>query len=249
MPAVSITANGATSFCTGGSVTLTVAGDTGLTYQWRKNNVNISGATSASYNASTTGSYNVIATNTFGCTSSSNVISVTANTTTANVTANGPTSFCNGDSVKLSANTGASLTYQWTKNNINIAGATLADYMAKTAGAYRVNITNTATGCPKTSSAVQVVVNCRLSDIENGNGLILTATPNPFTGATEIDLTIPGEDAATLEIYTVEGKLISQQLVEVDTHTLMIGKELLPGTYIVSLKSGNETKNLRLIKY
>lgn len=249
LPAVSITANGATSFCTGGSVTLTAAGDTGLTYQWRKNNVNISGATSASYNASTTGSYNVIATNSFGCTSSSNAISVTANTTTANVTANGPTSFCNGDSVKLSANTGASLTYQWTKNNVNIAGATLADYMAKTAGAYRVNITNTATGCPKTSAAVQVVVNCRLSDIENGNGLMLTATPNPFTGATEIDLTIPGEDAATLEIYTVEGKLISQQLVEVDTHTLMIGKELLPGTYIVSLKSGNETKNLRLIKY
>jgi hypothetical protein len=249
LPAVSISANGTTTFCTGGSVTLTAVGDTGLTYQWRKNNVNISGATTASYIASTTGSYNVIATNSFGCTSSSNAVSVTANTTIANVTANGPTSFCNGDSVKLSANTGASLTYQWTKNNINVAGATLADYIAKTAGAYRVNITNTATGCAKTSSAVQVVVNCRLSDIENSNGLMLTATPNPFTGATEIDLMIPGEEAATLEIYTVEGKLISQQLVEVDTHTLMIGKELLPGTYIVSLKSGNETKNLRLIKY
>ncbi len=249
LPAVSISANGATSFCTGGSVTLTAVGDPGLTYQWRKNNVNISGATSASYLASATGSYSVNVTNTFGCTSASNAISVTANTTTANITAGGPTSFCNGDSVKLSANTGASLTYQWTKNNVNVAGATLADYMAKTAGTYRVNITNTATGCSKTSSGVQVVVNCRLANIEQSNELILTATPNPFTGSTEIEIGLPNENEASLEIFTVEGKLISQQIINSNMHSVVIGKELIAGTYIVSLKSGNESKNLRLIKY
>ena len=132
---------------------------------------------------------------------------------------------------------------------MNVAGATLADYMAKTAGTYRVNITNTATGCSKTSSAVQVVVNCRLANIEQSNELILTATPNPFTGSTEIEIGLPNENEASLEIFTVEGKLISQQIINSNMHSVVIGKELSAGTYIVSLKSGNESKNLRLIKY
>ncbi len=248
LPTISISALGTTSFCTGGSVNLTAAGDTGLTYQWRKNNVDIAGATASSYLASTTGSYTVKVTNSFGCNSTSNAIQVTANTTVANITANGPTSFCNGDSVKLSANTGANLTYQWTKNSVSINGATAADYTAKVAGTYRVNVTNTYTGCAKTSSSVQVVVNCRLADGTANNTLDLLATPNPFTGITELHLIIPGSTPALLEVFAVDGKLISTQTIDPSSQTMSLGEELSAGTYIVKLTSGSESKSLRLVK-
>jgi ABC-type branched-subunit amino acid transport system ATPase component len=97
----------------------------------QKNGTAIAGATSSNYTAGATGVYAVIATNGFGCTSTSNAITVTVNNTQANITANGPTTFCVGDSVVLSANTGANLTYQWTQNNITINGATSATHSAK----------------------------------------------------------------------------------------------------------------------
>jgi hypothetical protein len=55
----SITPQGATSFCIGGSVTLNANTGTGLTYQWMLNGVNISGATSSNYQANQAGSYTV----------------------------------------------------------------------------------------------------------------------------------------------------------------------------------------------
>ncbi|MDF2456816.1 MAG: large protein, partial [Cytophagaceae bacterium] len=69
------------SICTGGSATLTVAASgSSLNYQWRKNGVNISGATTSSYTisgatAASAGSYDVMV-NTGGCTSNAAVISV-----------------------------------------------------------------------------------------------------------------------------------------------------------------------------
>lgn len=53
-----ITANGALTFCEGGSVTLSIPPTAGLSYQWRKNSVDIPGATSTTYVATTSGSYN-----------------------------------------------------------------------------------------------------------------------------------------------------------------------------------------------
>ncbi|MFN3876216.1 MAG: fibronectin type III domain-containing protein, partial [Flavobacteriales bacterium] len=43
---------------------------------------------------------------------------------TATITAGGPTTFCAGGSVVLSANTGTGLTYQWRRNGAKISGAT-----------------------------------------------------------------------------------------------------------------------------
>ncbi|MFL5730865.1 MAG: polysaccharide deacetylase family protein [Cytophagaceae bacterium] len=69
-----------TTFCTGGSVTLTANTGTGLSYQWSKDGTVISGATASSYSASVAGSYTVKETNGGGCSSVSNSISITENT-------------------------------------------------------------------------------------------------------------------------------------------------------------------------
>ncbi len=78
-PATIITANGPLTFAQGGSVTLNVPAVAGNNYQWRKDGVSISGATTASYAATTSGSYTVAVTNAGGCqaVSQASVVTVT----------------------------------------------------------------------------------------------------------------------------------------------------------------------------
>lgn len=249
LPSIALSAGGPISFCNGGSVLLSVTGDPNLTYVWLKNGTPIAGAVSSSYTAGVSGTYTVIATNSFGCTSTSNPIIVTVNTTVANITANGPTTFCNGDSVVLAANTGANLTYQWTKNNITINGATSSIHTAKTAGAYRVNITNTNTGCVKTSTAVTVTVNCRLGDNAELEGVEMEISPNPFYNQTEVNIVLPETESGSLQITSIDGKLINGEMLSGGKNTLLIGQELEPGVYLVRLTCGGVEKVKRIVKY
>ncbi|MFN3876450.1 MAG: hypothetical protein ACK4L7_11125, partial [Flavobacteriales bacterium] len=150
-----VTANGPTSFCTGGSVVLSANAGTGYTYQWRNNGVNISGAVSSTYTATASGSYTVVVTSN-GCSATSAAVAVSASSPSATITAGGPTAFCSGGSVVLSANTGTGLTYQWRRNGTAINGATAASYTATLAGTYTVVVT--ANGCSTTSAGTTVTV-------------------------------------------------------------------------------------------
>jgi PKD repeat protein/glucose/arabinose dehydrogenase len=62
---------GSTSFCQGDSVLLTVQPVPGYSYQWRRNGVDIAGATSTFYYATKAGTYRVRATDPYGCTKTS----------------------------------------------------------------------------------------------------------------------------------------------------------------------------------
>src|SRR6185436_19303958 len=158
----SVAASGSTVFCNGGSVTLNANNGTGLTYQWKKNGMAISGATSSGYVANTTGSYTVIETSLLGCTGNPSVpLEVTVNPLpSATVTPSGPTTFCPGGSVVLNAPVAANRSYQWKKGANLISGATQSSYTATTGGNYKVIVTNTVTGCSKTTTnATTVTVN------------------------------------------------------------------------------------------
>jgi hypothetical protein len=100
---------------------------TGLSYQWKLNGTNITGATSSSYTANASGSYTVVVTNASTCSSTSTATVVTVNTLpTATITPATATTFCQGGSVVLNANTGTGLTYQWFNNATAFSGATAA---------------------------------------------------------------------------------------------------------------------------
>ena len=62
-PAAIITASGPLTFPQGGNVILNVPAAAGNTYQWKKDGVNITGATTESYTATASGSYTVAITN------------------------------------------------------------------------------------------------------------------------------------------------------------------------------------------
>lgn len=159
LPVATATAAGATTFCQGGSVTIDANTGTGLTYQWKKDGTNISGATSASYSATATGSYTVTVTNSNGCKNTSAAVAVTVNPVpAATATAASAVTFCQGGSVTINANTGTGLTYEWLLGGSPIGGATTSSYTANASGSYAVKVTN-GFNCSTTSAAVTVTVN------------------------------------------------------------------------------------------
>ncbi|MEX1187916.1 MAG: T9SS type A sorting domain-containing protein, partial [Bacteroidia bacterium] len=155
-PSATISAAGATTFCTGGNVQLNVTPVSGASYQWQNNGSSILGAVSSNFTATQSGMYTAIV-STVACAATSNAISVTVNQApTSTVFANGPTSFCQGNSVLLTGPTGVGLSYQWINNGNPIGGATLDSYTATTSGNYVLSVTQN--GCTSNSSATQVTV-------------------------------------------------------------------------------------------
>jgi hypothetical protein len=103
--------------CSSGSITLTANSTfTGLTYQWQKSYSNISGATSSTYDATTTGSYGVIVSKS-GCSYYSPIVNITTFTpptlSISSTSGSSPLSIVNGQSVALTANgcTGGTITW------------------------------------------------------------------------------------------------------------------------------------------
>ena len=138
-----ITPSGPTTFCQGDTVLLTA--NAGSSYLWS------TGATKRSITVKNTGSFTVTVTFANGSSATSSATTVTVNTLpAATVTANGTTTFCQGDSVILTSSAGTS--YLW--NN----GATTRSITVKTAGSYSVKVTN-ANNCSATSAATAVTVN------------------------------------------------------------------------------------------
>lgn len=134
-PTVSISANGPTSFCQGGSVMLTAS--SGSSYLWS------TGATSQSITVNATGTYSCSVTNANGCSASANQ-SVTVNPLPiVSISAGGPTTFCQGGSVLLTASSGAS--YLWS------TGATTQSITVNASGTYSCTVTN-GNGCSAPAS-------------------------------------------------------------------------------------------------
>lgn len=138
-----ITAGGPTSFCTGGSVTLTA--NSGSQYLWSPG-----GATTRSITVSTSGSYTVRVTNTSGvnATSPATVVTVSSTMAAPTITASGPTSFCAGGNVTLTSSTAGA--YLWSNS------ATTQSITVSTAGSYTVRATTG--GCTATSTATAVSI-------------------------------------------------------------------------------------------
>jgi len=163
-----ITAQGSTTFCAGGSVALITATASGNTYQWRLNNNAISGATSSSYTASQAGSYTVTVTN-GTCTATSAAVAVSVSSvTTPTLTSQGSTTFCTGGSVVLNTTAASGNSYLWRRNGTTISGATSSSYTATIAGSYTVTVTNGS--CSGTSSAVSVSVSSSVTPTLSAQG-------------------------------------------------------------------------------
>ena len=158
-PTVSIAALGSTEICTGDTVSFIATATPGVTYQWKKNNISLSGATTSTYNAAVSGNYTVIAKNSYNCRDTSNIIALTVNPLpTSYITNSSSLTLCDGNSVTLNANSQAGASYIWNESGTPIIGATNSSYQATQSGSYTVTATDSNT-CSRTSIAKVVTVN------------------------------------------------------------------------------------------
>ena len=171
-----ISANGPTTFCSGGNVSLVSSIPNGNLWSNsvsnQTNNVNSSGT----YYATVTEN---------GCTSpQSNNITVNVNNTPPQpiISANGPTTFCSGNSVVLTSS--ASSGNLWNNNQIS------QSIPITSSGTYSVQVTSN--GCSNTSNPITITVNpTPAAPIINASGPTtfcqgsnVTLTTNSTTGVT-----------------------------------------------------------------
>ncbi len=142
MPNATITPSGPTTFCSGGSVTLSVPMSS--SYLWSN------GATTQTILVTSGGAYSVAVTNANGCVSNSQVVNVNVIAPpVATLSTGGPTTFCSGDNVVLTAGGGG--TYLWS------TGATTSAITVSTSGTFYCVVSNGS--CTDTTSSVVVTVN------------------------------------------------------------------------------------------
>ena len=142
LPVVTISANGPTTFCSGGSVNLTAS--VGKSWLWN------TGEISQMVTVNTGISKSVTVTDANGCSASSSSVLITVNASPSNnISASGPTGFCAGSSVNLTAATGN--TWLWN------TGETTQSISVNSSGNRSVTVTN-ANGCSTNSIIVPVTV-------------------------------------------------------------------------------------------
>jgi len=139
-----IAPSGATTFCSGGSVTLTSSAASGNTWSTTE--------TTPSIVVTTSGTYTVTETNGAGCSATSTPTTVTVNAapSTPVITPSGATTFCSGGSVTLTSSAASGNTWSTTETTPSI--------VVTTSGTYTVTETNGA-GCSATSAPTTVTVN------------------------------------------------------------------------------------------
>ncbi len=245
LPTATITPAGTQTICNGDSLLLSANTGTGLAYQWKKGTASIAGATLPTYSAKAAATYKVLVTNSSGCTKLSAGTKLQFSPV-AKITAGGPTTFCNGDSVVLSAQVAAGYTYQWKKGTANIAGATGATYSAKASGTYKCLFTD-SNGCTALSSGIVVTVNCRTAAVSN-SVFNVNVTPNPFKDIMQVSLESTSTDLFTIEIYDAVGKMMLNEKYlspEIEYET---GSDLQPGLYFIRIIQGEMIKTLKVVK-
>lgn len=174
-------------------------------------------------------------TNAAGC-DSVVTLALTINTIDVNVTDNSPMLIADA----------AGATYQWLDCDAGyapIAGETNQSFIPKANGNYAVEIT--ANNCTDTSACYAVVI---ISIAHKGEAAIISAYPNPTSGALIVDLghfRLSG--GTTIEVIDVLGRVVYQDKVSSPRLDVDLSKEV-NGVYVIHIMTEAGTHSLRVMK-
>lgn len=163
--AASVTASGATTFCSGSNVTLTASA--GSSYAWS------TAATTQAITASTAATYTVTVTNAMGCTATaSSTVSVYSNPTLSTWS---NTPVCVGSTAMMSVTPSGSTSYTYSWNGPSsftsaVASPTVANATTVNSGNYNITVTDNHSCTVSTVVAMYINPNCIDSTTTGANG-------------------------------------------------------------------------------
>jgi len=212
--------------CSGASASFSVtANGSGVSYQWRKDGVNIGGATSSTLqlndiSAAAEGSYDCVASISSGLSRTSDPANLTIKEE-VNIT-NHP----QGLTIEIGANHqlsvaatgGTPLSYQWRKNGVNIDGETSSSLNIENAdsadnGSYDCIVGNSCGSV--ISNVAEITVTESISDLLSVSGVIKNSTFIPLSGITAklVDRQ-PGQTKTLGETTTTENGFYQIEFTE-----------------------------------
>lgn len=220
-------ASGRLEVCHGTPVTMSVTGGgAGYTYQWYRNGVAVSGATSTSHTTSTAGVYSVVVS--FGsCSITVSSVTVTVSTVPV-ISTTGGLLYTSGYA-----------TYQWFLNGVAISGANTSIFNATAPGSYRVVVTS-ASGCRDTSAAY-IVTSGGSTGVTTITGMDIKLFPNPATSVLMIEAPTP----VRIMILTIDGKLV----IDAKNATTVDVSLLANAIYMVKVYDSQTQQLLKMEKF
>jgi predicted RNase H-like HicB family nuclease len=237
--APTITPGGTTTFCQGGSVTLTSS--SGSSYSWSPG-----AATTQGISATASGSYTVTVPDPNGCgPQTSAPVSVTVNQlpATPTITAGGPLTFCDPGSVTLTSSSATG--YVWSPG-----GATTQTITADADGSYTVTVTD-GNGCVSAASAATVVdeeicIGVNESAMVNS----LNIFPNPANDVLNITFNMAEVNNVEVKLMNSAGQLVFNQTL--NHFSGNYAKQLnissfAAGNYMLQIVSDNGVANRKII--
>ncbi len=246
-------ANQTVTFGQTASFQVVASGTAPLAYQWRKNAVNILGATAATFTipaavSGDAGTYTVLVSNSLSSvTSAGAVLTVSAAIAAPTITTQ-PLSQAGFIGGAITFTAGASgnptPTFQWKKGGVNIGGATSASYTingvaAGDAGAYTVAATNSAGSATSNSVTLTVLASVARADF-NADGKPDIIWSNSSTGERAIWL-MNGTTflaSSTLGVFPLEWTVASTADFNADGKPDIIWSNSLTGDRAIWLMNG-----------
>ena len=244
---------GVNYFCAGDPILLTAVAGDGYNYQWYRNGDLIPGANLIFYVPVTSGVYAVAVNKIGGCKALSESASIIIKAKPlAEIGASGVLDLCVTHKVKLKANAGILITYQWYKDGEPVTGATEQFYTTLEPGSFMVKITNAA-GCFAYSNVQTVYNSCREAGTENDLPESFTLSPNPSKGEFTIALDAKNSinENTVITIFDLTGKVVYEQPATVSNGNLNTTVSLPSGSangmYIVKVSTSTSDFTSRII--
>jgi hypothetical protein len=236
------TDNGKEVICSGKSASMSVVSKVfGATYQWKRNGVNIEGATFETFYASQTGVY----TCTISVAGATSCSAISVNSLFIAVL-NSPDGLqIVEDNGELIASLNDADAYQWYYDYKPINGATTRNHKPTKAGVYYV--TAAVENCVSTSPTYFYGITATEKDDISA---YISLFPNPTEQQTEIRVALPTQGKYEIRILDTKGKLINRWVgkkMETELTQKLMVNSLPTGVYVIEFILGNQRGYKKLV--
>lgn len=216
------------SICYGGHTTLGVAASGNNTYAWSSLPSGFtSNSASPEVNPLTTTQY--ILTVTSGSCTGKDTVSIAVLPATALILSDTALTPCRGESVTIGMDSLQGYTYSWTSQPAGfISSAAKPVVTTNTATSYRLQQTNTTTGCQATGEVSVVPQDCIIA---------VSTFPNPANNSLTIQLPASITGTTVFQLFDLSGRILLEQNIT-GTGTVNLSS-VMNGIYRYIIRSGN----------